>query len=441
MVPSLTADVAGAPTQPLIRWDILAEHLERGAAMFERFEDARIAADHTLDELGERVEGLWLAHLDALLIAGAPAIDRLLAPIFADPTATGRFELMMATSVALHAGRWELLQSVLWSEDAELRAAIVRACAVVADASFDAWIVGAFAQATPAYRPVLLELAAARHLPLPSVLASLQSASELELAAASRAALYCDRQVHFGALEALIEHDAASVREAAIVTSLHWGSAAGFQRCRDLASIEQTCTPRTLRLLALLGDPRDHGYVVQAMQWPSTRRHAIRSLGFAGNLAAVELLLPLLDGDDSGEARLASEALALITGMDLSDEALVREADEDEDDDGDDPDITPGSDVPTLDPAAARAWWTNNQAALDANRRNLRGQTDLPGAMLRLLADGRMRDRPDLALSLAIRTGGRARVDCDALSGRQREQLDACAGTTMADFNVRHSSW
>lgn len=439
-----------AQEQALVRWDVIDEHLERGAATLERHEHALVAANYTLDELAERVEVQWLAHVDALLVDAGVVIEGAVAPLLREPAGVPRWRLMMAASAALRGARWDLLQAPLWSDDAAVKDAVIRACVLVGDERFDAWIVDAHRRATAPYRTVLLQLAAARGLALDSVVASLQSDDEAELAAAAAAALWSGASAHRALVEALIEHPVPAVRDAAIVTSLHWGADVALARCRVLAAAPETCTARILRLLALLGDPRDHGYVVQALAWPGLRPFAIRSLGFTGNVAAVEPLLGLIAGEEPSEARLGAEALALITGIDLDPEyedTLVldlpfEESDDDSEDEDDerDPELDV-DDLPLLEPERTRAWWAAHAGRFDARRRHLRGQPDMPGAMLRLLAQGRMRDRADVALSLSIRTGGRARVQTDALVARQRAQLQRCAGLTGADLSVRLTGW
>src|SRR5262245_29023441 len=64
----------------MVLWDVVEEHLDDAAFLFEQWERALVAPDYTLSEVAERLEPRLFAHLDGLEIAGAEVVPRLLEP-------------------------------------------------------------------------------------------------------------------------------------------------------------------------------------------------------------------------------------------------------------------------------------------------------------------------------------------------------------------------
>src|SRR5512133_3584601 len=64
--------------------DIYEEHLDEAAFLWFAWEDALRSANYVLDEVVEGPEARLRAHLDGLVLGGAPVAEQLLLPALAD---------------------------------------------------------------------------------------------------------------------------------------------------------------------------------------------------------------------------------------------------------------------------------------------------------------------------------------------------------------------
>ncbi|PRP98568.1 hypothetical protein [Enhygromyxa salina] len=448
----------GATPEHKVLWDVVTEHWDAAGFAFDQWQDALHSPIYVLDEVARGPEAAWRTHLGAALFPGPAAFDRLLAPTLERPDESDPSLVCLAALVALRLDRRESLAPTLWESEDSAFFALARAVGLAANHQFDAWIDHAFGQTrAPLYRSRLLHLAAVRGVRLPGLSASLQSADPAEVVAASLAARWVDRNEYLPLLEHVVETGPTQAWVASVETALRWGSTRAFAACRRAASAQDTCNAAALRWLALLGDPSDHALIVPALDWQTVRRDAIQALGLSGNVAAIELLLPLLgpSDDDECEAQLTAEALARITGLDMHDETLQRDrvvlsdAQEAEaalpplasDDLEGDLELGPEHVLPVLDPVAAGAWCERVAGRLDPRHRHTYGDADTAHTLVLHLRDGNMRDRHHFAASLAVRSGDRYRIHTDALSSDQLDQLAALEGWRASDINVRFSRW
>jgi hypothetical protein len=70
---------AGDMAEEHVVWEVMEEHLGGAGYLWTRWRDERVAPDITLPQLAAR-EARLLAHVDALVIGGAPVQEQLLLP-------------------------------------------------------------------------------------------------------------------------------------------------------------------------------------------------------------------------------------------------------------------------------------------------------------------------------------------------------------------------
>lgn len=156
---------------------------------------------------------------------------------------------------------------------------------------------------------------------------------------------------------------------------------------------------------------------------PETLRQAVIAAGAAGDPAAVAWLL-----DQTAVpaiARVAGEALAMITGVDLAyldldgnrPEGFEAGPNDDPEDENVQPD--PDEDLPWPDPKRVRAWWESQKAMFAPGKRYLIGKEITEASAREALGTGRQRQRAAAALELAILEPGTPLVEVRAPGFRQ----------------------
>src|SRR5690349_17929317 len=69
----------GLKDERFVLWDLGEQHLNEAAFLWTRWEQALVAPDYMLEDV-ERLEERLHAHVDALVLGGAPIAKRLLVP-------------------------------------------------------------------------------------------------------------------------------------------------------------------------------------------------------------------------------------------------------------------------------------------------------------------------------------------------------------------------
>lgn len=162
---------------------------------------------------------------------------------------------------------------------------------------------------------------------------------------------------------------------------------------------------------------------------PAKMRALIRGLGIAGDAERLPWLIEQCERNPL--ARIAGEAISMITGLDLELLDFDRSAPPDmalgPNDDPADPDVAMDEDdgLPWPDPEKLRAWWSTNSAHYESGGRRFFGGPVTPLHCRNVLGAGYQRQRIGAALYLATFENAAPLFEWRAPAARQRGALGA----------------
>jgi uncharacterized protein (TIGR02270 family) len=451
MKPDTAAD-SSLQDEPL--WDVLEEHLDEAEFCLS---ELRQSLDHPLmglSALAASVDPRLDAHLDGLLIGGAVAAERLLVPQLTAATETELDRVAVVTIALLAGPHARAVGAGLFHGLAGVRDAAARGCALLPSSRLEAWAIDRFRETKePANRAALIGIVGELLEP-DTLLACLQSEDDSLAAATARVVSRGERRLFGPTLEKFMSHRDASVRESALVASLAWGSPSAWSKCERLALDPARDSLFATRLYGALGGSTAHARLAKLLDNPVRRASAVSALGYAGNPRYVPELLEILGGSDALEAKRAAISVALITGLDLADDAygvpvvatepqsvlaplaVIPESPDDileaeaalpplEDDDLNASLVPPVEDaVPQPEPKAIQKFWAAVGANFVEKQRYLCGKpARVPLDWLDALETAPLGARHVLAIALGIRTGGKAWVDTRLRCAQQRQRI------------------
>lgn len=160
---------------------------------------------------------------------------------------------------------------------------------------------------------------------------------------------------------------------------------------------------------------------------PDTVRCAVISAGALGDPELIDDLFLLMEKDEI--ARVAGEAFAMITGVDIEYEDLDGEEPEgfeggpSEEAEDEDVDMDSDGDLPWPNPEMITKWWQAHRKDFRAGIRYLRGKEMDMGNLRDALIHGNQRQRAAAALEMAIREPSKPLFETRATGKRQLELL------------------
>jgi len=416
------------PRAAAIVWDIVEEHFSEASFLWKQRERALVAPDFLLGDLWEVYEQRLLAHVDGLVIAGRPAADRLLAPALAeeDPAVAA-----VAALALLGAEEGDFRDAVLLQAagDTEAREEICRALGLVRRADLDGALLARFGSLSPAAQACWLELLDLRRVEIGSLFPALRLEHRGLLTAALRASRWRASPLLPGWVQSHLADGDARVRTAALETGLWLGLRAAWTRCPLSLEAGGDETRCALLALASSGEPQSLERVLQCLKSPSLRGEALWALGFSGRAAAVPALLEWLEGEDGA---VATESLALITGLPLEPPFVIEDAaarDRLDDALGEEAPLrglpAPLSLGAVVVPEAIRQWWRERCSADSPLERSFQGQPWNSEILVSGMERLPLRRRVGFAWQFAWRSRGVCAVEPRAWSWLQREQWAA----------------
>jgi uncharacterized protein (TIGR02270 family) len=418
---------------PLIR-DIVEEHAEEAASLWELRERALCAPNRTLNDLAELDERIE-AHIDGLRIAAEPGRE-IAAEQLASEAAGAVFAAAVVTLESGDADRFRTVTAAVAAAPDSARGLIAAL----------AWVAGDCAGAR------LAELLGSRSAVLASVGIAASVAHRLDPGAALHAAFASEvadlRRRAFAAVGRLGRSDLiasiapglqdpdADCRFWAAWASALLGDAAGLMALQRVAEAQGPFRERAAAMACRLLD------LPKALVWhqwlakdPSAGRAAIASAGAIGDVAGIPFLLEQMASPEL--ARVAGEAFTSITGIDLRVAALEAPAAEFDAGPTDDPEdenvaMDPDEDLPWPSVDAIRGWWREHAGRFHKGQRYLLGRPIALDGVLGTLRTGTQRQRVAAALE-AHAVGMRPLFETRAPARVQRVQLERMASSARRE--------
>lgn len=427
-------------TEDRLLWDIVHEHLDEGAYLFTQWERALCSPLYTLPRLQRTVEARLLAHVDGLVVGGAPVRDGLLLPRLAGG---GEGETFVAALALLSEGPLQAQQQVveaLSAAQGATRRELIRALQLQLPETLVTALQALLTHTRGTARAGALEvLAAHRRLELQEVRAGLEDASEEVQRVALRALrsmglaglaqgqvgryllsnfpaqTESGQQLQQAALEVVLVMGQGELLELAYAVgqgryrfSLPWGE--GFRLLG--ARLGQRAVPMLEAVLAQKDQTALHG-------------PALQGLGLTGALEAAEVCLWAMQ--EPGLTRVAGEAFALITGADLNSERLRMtpaptqhtEGGLEEKFLGD-----PEEDLPLGQVEAVTRAWREVRMRWEPRKRYLCGHAESPTILAEVLRGGSMYRRRLVLRRVERWTQGTWEIRGDALSRVQQAHME-----------------
>ena len=416
--------------QPVIIQDIVDEHADEAAFLW-MLRDGAVRAPHydlaDLAELDERVE----AHLDGLRVGGEAGWELLVERLRQNQDAG---EAFAAGVLALESKSPKRLDPVLAAAEAGPEAArgLVSALGWVTPKQLQGTGKVFLNGGTPFLRRLgIAACAVHRTDPGERLHRAVHDEDAGLRARALRAVGELGRE---DLLPTAAERAAAADEDDACRFWAAWSAVLLGERGKVLEWLKLTCiSPSPFAARALEVVPRALEPAA-AQAWlkglvgdAALLRPVIQATGRRGDPHYVPWLIKQMETPEL--ARVAGEALAMITGVDLAYQGLEGdwpegfEAGPSENPDDDDIAMDADEDLPWPAPDLVKAWWAENQGNFEAGTRHLCGQPLTAERCRAILATGFQRQRNAAALELALLEPGKPLFETRAPGLRQQEAL------------------
>lgn len=391
-----------APHRPPIE-SIVAQHAEEGAAL-RHSRSTLVRAPHiTLRQL-RRHDDRIAAHLDGLVVAGPHGLETC-ARAMEHPGTGEAFTLafvataardartlqrLLALASALPSVRRGVVSALAWRPPGELTKLLQR---LLED---------------PAQRLLALDVCRLLGFDSGDVLVSaLRDASPIVRATAARAAGELGRTDTLDALIGLSAAEDAELAYWAARSALLLGDRHDAVRfLTRIAEVDQGSISDSALAIVLISSEMASGRdVVRGIARAGARdvrreRRVIRACGWLGDADSVPWLIQRMS--DPGVARVAAEAMGLITGIDWSVPGRERTRSSPAGEDDEPAESVGDESLPTPDEAGADAWWSENVGRMPRGSQSFLGNPPDPSVCRQALRNALQRQRSVAALRLKL---------------------------------------
>lgn len=425
--------------------DVYEEAFDEAAYYADAIDAAHEDAEYDLASLARGPERQLFGMLEVLLVDAAPERTELVEALHTASVSTQHRGQVAAMALLRLGERVAVLAGIVHDEPA-IRAAAVRACALVHDAEIVEtcrYRLSSTKQETEAKKLLTLLAASGASVPALERWLEVQEPSILLPALQLAGDDGSGRYLYWA--ERHLQHADPKVREAAWHAALTSHAQSGFAACEADALADSSWNPRAMQLYAALGGSSAHRRLEERISSDGSRDDVIFALGFSGNPECIQAMLPLLSGNDERAAKLAFEAIASIAGLDLQDPGLtipdeshpggdLPPVEEDPEalaslppleEDVASPERHPVDDLPTPNALRVNEWWSRNQSRFALDGRYLGGQPYNAHSLGAYLEGAALRRRHTTAAAALIRSQCAFRLDTRGLSATQRAQLSA----------------
>jgi uncharacterized protein (TIGR02270 family) len=412
--------------------EIVEENVDEAAFLWGRWETELTSLTRNLDEIWSWTEDRLNGAVDGVLVAQGELFARVIERALAQKDAHFHTLAAHLLTVAPDPAARVRLADVVCEADGASLAAMLRGIETShLDGTFST-VTRALLKKSAQHCAALARIKSFQRAALGDEISMAWEANSVcEQVAAMRAAGHLPEEAARNWVERGLAHAEPAVRFAAIESGIRQRQRAAWLLAREMASTGEPGSTALLRLIAMFGKRADHQVIYEAASDPDSARAAFWAFGHLGTREAVEHCLAAMS--DASVARLAAEAYAAITGIDLARERLTAAESADapslppfEQDDLN-ADLVPRHEDlwPLPDAERCAAHWARVGARFEPAVRYVRGVPFELAVLMAAIDKGPMLRRGDYALELYVRTKGGCDVETRAAGFVQRHMIAA----------------
>lgn len=411
----------------LILDDVIEEHAEEAAFLWQQREAAVRAPDYDIDDIAEaddRVE----AHLDGLRIGGEKSWETSM-----DLGWDLAGEYFTAMSIAIRLSRADYADEILTAAEGNLEAArgIVSALGWVEPRLLNGLVKNLLLSDAPYRRMIGIGACAVHRVhPRTHLFNALQSDDTALLARALKAAGELGDIESLHQVKSHLEHPDNGCRFQAARTAVLLGDKSALRILSLFARSDNAYRRAAMNVVFRAMEPAAaQQFIKQLASDRSEVRYALIASGIQGDPVYLPALMRQFENEEL--ARVAGEAFEMITGLNIFRESLeiIPEIPDQAaaEDVGDDDDEDLGEDLGLVvpDPAKMTPWYEKNKDRFVAGQRYLCGQPVSIESCRAILATGLQRQRQAAAIELVLAEPGRKLFETRAIGERQHRLLAA----------------
>ena len=412
----------------IVNRDVVSQHAEEAAFLWTTRTKAIGEPHYSLQDLvrvDERVE----AHLDGLRVAGDVGWDLCRANLAND----GPGEVFALTVLAFGAGNRERMRDALYAGcvSPDVWPGLVSALGWLDYASISDWIRMLLHAKLPMHRAVGIGACAIhREDPEEALTSAVGDADPVLRARALRAVGEIKRQDLIPAVRVHTRDEDEACRFWAAWALTMLGDRDGIPLLMQFIDRNDVLSERALHVALRAMDLANSRRSVSSLAARTdTTRLAVIGAGIVGDPVSVPWLIRKMESPEL--ARLAGEAVTMITGVDLAYKDLDQDAPRGFEVDRNDPttrEVTPldyESSLPWPSAPLLTQWWAANQHTLSAGTRYLGGHAITAQSAVEILIRGKQRLRAAAAFELALLNPNRVLFEVRERGPRQEKRLAA----------------
>jgi len=413
----------------LILDDVIEEHAEEAAFLWQQRDAAVRAPDYDIEDLAEaddRVE----AHLDGLRIGGEKSWKASM-----DLGWELAGEYFTAMSIAIRLSRHDFVDELLAAAegDGEATRGIVSALGWVEPRLLNGLVKNLLLSDSPYRRMIGIGACAVHRVhPRTHLFNALQSDDSALLARALKAAGELGDVESLHQVQSHLEHPDNGCRFQAARTAVLLGDRSALRILALFARSDNAYRRAAMNVVFRAMEPAAaQQFIKQLASDRSQLRYALIASGIQGDPVYLPALVRQFENEEV--ARVAGEAFEMITGLNMFRESLEvipelpdqSEQDASDDDDDDDEDLGEDLGLVVPDPAKMTPWYEKNKDRFAPGQRYLCGQPVSVENCGAVLSTGQQRQRQAAAIELVLAAPGKQLFETRAIGGRQHQLLAA----------------
>ncbi len=299
-----------------ILWDIYEEHLGEAAWLWGEWEQSLDSPLYSIADVAIGPEERLLAHLDGLVLGGAPVAQKLLLPALTSDDLGQVAAAAWALVQAEDADHQDAVVEALGTAPAPVQAAIGRALWLSPAADISR-LLPLWSDGPPPLRALIFDVFGPREPQwVRERLDPMFRSGQPPLVAAALRAVRRIRDREFtDPVRFALQYPHPEVHQEILTTGLALGLKETWGLCRTIAAAPGPNRRLALGLLAISPDPKDRDFVRSLAANSGAGRDAVWAMGFCADVKAVDGLLQAMSNPET--AKIAGEGFTAITGVPL----------------------------------------------------------------------------------------------------------------------------